>query len=153
MMALSVHIITSVLKSNSEFHSSFDRLSFVPFVLHAGWLIVAMIPFTTDVFLSTGWKGNPLPATAWATILYFTGTAIVWIVYRKLNTFWIAVPWLWALIGFGLKFNGVVAVSAWLLFGIIIALKLYLQFFTKAPLLTPSRAGIQKNTKSHPGQL
>ncbi len=122
MMTLAVVIVLRIRNSETSFHSDFDRLSFIPFALHAGWLIVAMIPYSTNVLLSLGWRGGPLTVEAWAIIIYITGCVIVYVTYQRTRVFWCVVPWLWALLTFAQKFSGIVGCTAWILLGIMTAL-------------------------------
>lgn len=125
MMSIAVVTVLRITNSAASFHSSFDRLSFIPFALYAGWLIVAMIPYSTDVLLSLGWKGGPLPAEAWAIIVYIIGCLLVYFTYQKTQAFWCVVPWLWTLLTFGLKFIGIVGYTAWALFTLMTVLMTY----------------------------
>lgn len=121
MMIIAVIIVWRVKNSSAEFHSHFDRLSFIPFELYAGWLIVAMIPYTTNILLSVGWKGEPLLPEVWAILVYIAGCAIMYFTYRRIRLFWLVIPWLWTLLCFALKFTGALSYAAFSLFLIMIA--------------------------------
>jgi translocator protein len=117
MMALALLIVIRVMRNSHSFSSRWEKGAFVAFSLYAGWLTVAMIPYTTDILLATGWKGEPLTPEAWAIIVYVTACGIVFLTYRSLNNLWYVFPLIWALFGIAVKFSGFPAVVAGVLSG------------------------------------
>lgn len=92
-----------------------EKILSVTFNFYAGWLTVAMVPFTADLLLSFGWRGEPFAPEVWAIALYLIASAIVFFVYRYIKTIWIMIPLLWAFFGFVIKFDGIVAIAAGIL--------------------------------------
>lgn len=87
----------------------FEKIVSVPFNFYAGWLTVAMVPFTSDLLLSYGWSGQPLSPIFWAIALYLIAAAIVYFSYRHLNDIWYVLPIVWAFFGLAVKFEGFVS--------------------------------------------
>jgi hypothetical protein len=71
-----------------------------------------MVPFTADLLLSVGWKGEPFAPEVWAVALYLIASVIVYFVYTSVKTVWIVVLLLWAFFAFVVKFDGSVATTA-----------------------------------------
>lgn len=84
----------------------------IPFALYAGWLTVAMIPFTSDLLNKSGWDYEPFTQTTWALILYIAACLIVYLAYRKLKQPFYLVPLAWALFGFYVRFDGTLGIIA-----------------------------------------
>ena len=53
----------------------------IPFALYAGWLTVALIPFTSDLLNKSGWKYAPFPPRTWAVIVYAAASLIIFFAY------------------------------------------------------------------------
>ena len=96
----------------------------IPFCFYAGWLTVAMIPFTTDLLQATGWRGEPLPPAAWAIGLHVAAVAIGYLTFRYLREPWYLLPIAWALLGIAIRFPGLIAASAGTLSLLVFALML-----------------------------
>lgn len=86
--------------------SSFQKWMSIPFALYAGWLTVAMIPFTADLLNEAGWDGGPLSRETLGVILYVVATGIVVWAYRALKQPFYLLPLAWALFGFFIRFEG-----------------------------------------------
>ncbi len=84
----------------------------IPFNLYAGWLTVAMIPFTTSLLQDAGWRGEPLSPTAWAVGLYLVAVVIGYRTYRYLGEPWYLFPVAWALLGIAVRVTGPLALVA-----------------------------------------
>lgn len=84
----------------------------VPFALYAGWLTVAMIPFTSDLLNKSSWNYAPFEPKTWAVILYIIACVIVLAVFRKLRHPFYILPLAWALFGFVTRFDAVLQVTA-----------------------------------------
>jgi len=112
MLAISIAILLSIRRNNNVLRSGFDRRLVAAFSLYAGWLTVAMIPFTSEILLVYGWNGGPIPAEIWAAIIFTLATGIVLFTYRALGFIWYIMPLVWALSGIAIKFDGLVSISA-----------------------------------------
>jgi hypothetical protein len=84
----------------------------IPFALYAGWLTVAMIPFTSDLLNRSGWEGEPFTRVTWAVILYVTACIIVLVAFLRLRQPFYLLPLAWALFGFSVRFEGVLQRTA-----------------------------------------
>lgn len=84
----------------------------IPFCLYAGWLTVAMIPFTTSLLQDAGWRGQPLSPAAWATGLYLAAAAIGFLTFRYLKEPWYLFAVAWALLGIAVRVPGPLALLA-----------------------------------------
>ncbi len=84
----------------------------VPFALYAGWLTVAMIPFTSDLLNKSGWNYGPFEPKTWAVILYVIACIIVFAAYRKLRHPFYILPLAWALFGFVIRFDALLQITA-----------------------------------------
>lgn len=112
MLAIALVILFRWKMKASAFPKSQKWLS-VPFALYAGWLTVAMIPFTASLLNMTGWNYAPFSQKTWAVILYVAACFIVLAAYRKIRQPFYIIPLAWALFGFAIRFNDVLqAVSA-----------------------------------------
>lgn len=113
-----------------------------PFALYAGWLTVAMIPFTADLLNKAGWDGGPLSREAWAVILYIVATMIVvWAYTRLLQPFYL-LPLAWAFWGFVFRFEGVVDDVAMVLGGLLTLyffIRLFLFYKIRNPYVVEPR--------------
>ena len=87
----------------------------IPFALYAGWLTVAMIPFTADLLNEAEWNGGPFSRTTWAVIMYVVATGIVVWAYTGLRQPFYLLPLCWALFGFVIKFDDLVETIALIL--------------------------------------
>ncbi len=106
--------------------SALQNVLSVPFALYAGWLTVAMIPFTADLLNQAGWDGGPLSRPAWAVVLYVVATVIVVAAYTRLRQPFFLLPLCWALFGFAVKFDGAVKNTA-----LVLCLLLTVFFFVR----------------------
>ncbi|GAA4323210.1 hypothetical protein [Flaviaesturariibacter amylovorans] len=102
-----------------------ERWLSIPFALYAGWLTVAMIPFTTDLLNRSGWSGAPLPARTWAVLIYVVACAIVLLAFRRLRQPFYLLPLAWALFGLAIRFDGVLRLTAGVLSAMLLLLFLY----------------------------
>ncbi len=95
------------------FSSMIEKLCFITLTLYAGWLTVAMIPFTSDILLLYGWQGEPLTLEVWAVGLYVIAFALVFLIYfKRLRIVWYTLPLTWALIGIAIRFWPGVGIAA-----------------------------------------
>jgi hypothetical protein len=92
----------------------------IPFCLYAGWLTVAMIPFTTSLLQDAGWRGEPLPPAAWAIGLYLVAVAIGYGTFRYLDEPWYLFSIAWALSGIAVRVAGPVGLVAGILAGLVL---------------------------------
>jgi hypothetical protein len=92
----------------------------IPFAMYAGWLTVAMIPFTSDLLNKSGWNYEPFSPVTWALILYVVACIIVWAAFRKLNHPFYLFPLAWALFGFVIRFEGALRLTAAILAGLLL---------------------------------
>ena len=103
----------------------------IPFALYAGWLTVAMIPFTSDLLNKSGWNYKPFPQVTWALIMYVVACVIVILAFRKIKQPFYLLPLAWALFGFFIRFDAALKITAaglmalMLLYCIIQLLKFY----------------------------
>lgn len=100
----------------------------IPFALYAGWLTVAMIPFTSDLLNKSGWNYEPLSQKSWALLLYVVACGIVWAVYTKMKQPFYLLPLAWALFGFAWRFDSSLQLTSAVLAGLLI-----LYFFMQLP--------------------
>ena len=77
----------------------------IPFALYAGWVTVAMIPFTASLLNQWGWDGGPFSRETWGIILYVLAALIVFLAYLRLRHPFYLLPLPWALIGFYVRFE------------------------------------------------
>jgi hypothetical protein len=84
----------------------------LPFSLYAGWLTVAMIPFTTSLLQDAGWRGGPLSPAAWAAGLYLAAAGIAYLTSRYLREPWYLLSVAWALLGIAVRVPGPLALLA-----------------------------------------
>ena len=84
----------------------------IPFALYAGWLTVAMIPFTADLLNRTEWNYEPFSQTTWALILYFLAFLIVLLAFRSLKQPFFLLPLAWAFYGFFIRFEDALKFTA-----------------------------------------
>jgi len=96
----------------------------IPFCLYAGWLTVAMIPFTTSLLQDAGWRGEPLSPAAWAVGLYLAAVVIGYLTYRYLAEPWYLFSIAWALSGIAVRVPGPVGLVAGILAGLVVLLML-----------------------------
>lgn len=97
----------------------------IPFALYAGWLTVAMIPFTSDLLNKSGWNYAPFSQQTWAVILYVAACVIVYWAYRNLKQPFYLIPLAWALFGFAIRFD---ALLQWVSAGLCLLI-LFFFFF------------------------
>jgi hypothetical protein len=95
-----------------------------PFSLYAGWLTVAMIPFTTSLLQDAGWRGEPLTPAAWAVGLYVVAVVIGYGTYRYLEEPWYLLPIAWALLGIAVRVGSPVSLVAGSLSALVFVLML-----------------------------
>lgn len=107
----------------------------IPFALYAGWLTVAMIPFTADLLNTSGWNQEPFAPTTWALILYVVACGIVLLALRKLKQPFYILPLAWALFGFFVRFEAPLKTVA-----AILAVLLIVFFFIQLPKFYRDRA-------------
>lgn len=94
----------------------------IPFGLYAGWLTVAMIPFTSDLLNKTGWDYAPFPQQTWGMIIYVVACLIVLLALRRLRQPFYLIPLAWALFGFAYRFDGNLSFVASVLCGLMVAI-------------------------------
>jgi hypothetical protein len=111
--------------------SSVQKYLSIPFGLYAGWLTVAMIPFTADLLNKSGWDYAPFSQQTWAIIIYIVACVIVLLAYRRLKQPFYLVPLAWALYGFSVRFDSTLKVTATVLcfLMLLIFLVVTLRFF------------------------
>jgi hypothetical protein len=85
--------------------SAIQKLLSIPFAMYAGWLTVAMIPFTADLLNKSGWNYTPFEQKTWAIILYVAAFIIVLAAYKKLTHPFYLLPLAWAFFGFFIRFG------------------------------------------------
>lgn len=142
MLAVSIYLLKQWDLQKKD-RTALQKSMSVPFALYAGWLTVAMIPFTSSLLNEAGWDGGPLSREAWAVILYVVATIIVvWAYTRLLQPFYL-LPLAWAFWGFVLRFDGVVEQAAMVLGGL-----LTLYFFVRLFLFYKIRNPYVVETKS-----
>jgi translocator protein len=126
MLFLSIYLLKQweVQKSNI---TPFQKWMSIPFALYAGWLTVAIIPFTADLLNEAGWDGGPLSRETWGVVLYLLATVIIVLAYRALKQPFFMLPLVWVFFGFVVRFTGLPQVVA----GILGAL-LLVYFITQA---------------------
>ncbi len=104
MLYISV-VIMQHAEYKSPFESTIEKFIFITLGLYAGWLTVAMIPFTSDLLLLAGWYGEPLSLEFWAVVLYIIAFVLVFgIYYKRLRFIWYTLPLTWALFGLAVRF-------------------------------------------------
>jgi translocator protein len=89
-----------------------EQIIFAAFAIYTGWLIVLIIPFTTDLLLLTSWRGEPLSPTLFVMLLYILAAVVCYSSYRELHHLWIIAPLIWIYIGYAIKFSGILSWSA-----------------------------------------
>jgi hypothetical protein len=105
--------------------SRIQKFLSIPFALYAGWLTVAMIPFTSDLLNRSDWNYKPFSQTTWALIIYVVASVIVWAAFQKLKQPFYLLPLAWALFGYATRFNGSLQITAGLLAGLILVYFLF----------------------------
>ena len=137
MLAISIYLL-------KQWNLKDDRLTplqkflSIPFGLYAGWLTVAMIPFTSDLLNEAGWDGGPLSRPVWGAILYIVATGLVVWAYTGLRQPFYLLPLAWALFGFVTKFDGLPHQGAMVLCGLLLLfffIQLYRFYGNRQPLL------------------
>ena len=125
-------IVAIIIMYKWEVHnpplSKIQMLLSIPFALYAGWLTVAMIPFTADLLNKSGWDYEPFSPRTWALILYVVACLIIFLAYRKLKQPFYLLPLAWALFGFFIRFDGALKFSA-----AILAFLVVVYFFIELP--------------------
>lgn len=101
-------------RSNKEASLANKWLS-IPFALYAGWLTVAMIPFTSDLLNKSGWDYAPFAPRTWAIIVYITACVIVLFAYKKLGNPFYIFPLAWVFFGYFIRFDEELKVVAGIL--------------------------------------
>lgn len=118
MLGISIYLLKQWdLKAKNL--TTLQKFMSVPFGLYAGWLTVAMIPFTSDLLNEAGWDGGPLSRETWGVVLYLVATVLVVWAYTGLRQPFYLLPLAWALFGFVLKFEGVLEQVAMVLCGLL----------------------------------
>ncbi len=92
----------------------------IPFALYAGWLTVAMIPFTSDLLNKSGWNYAPFEPKTWAIILYILACIITLAAYKKLKHPFYLLPLAWAFFGFFIRFDAELKAVAAILGGLLL---------------------------------
>jgi hypothetical protein len=122
-------VISIVIMFRWDLHqrplSSFQKYLSIPFALYAGWLTVAMIPFTSDLLNKSGWNYKPFTPTTWALILYVAACVIVLLAFRKLRQPFYLIPLVWALFGFFIRFGDLLQITAVVLAGLLFVIFLF----------------------------
>ena len=77
----------------------------VSIALYAGWLTVALIPFTSDLLNKSGWKYAPFPPRTWAVIVYAAASLIIFFAYKKVKNPFYIIPLAWAYLGYFVRFD------------------------------------------------
>jgi hypothetical protein len=111
MLALSLFILFSYGTPNAS-RPLTERIIYGIFAMYAGWLTVGIVPFTTDLLLQTGWRGEPLTPTLVAIIVYVLTAILVLVAYRELKHTWYIFPLIWLLLSLSVKFSGTLAWTA-----------------------------------------
>lgn len=104
MLVVSIIIVFRWGLQNAKTSATQKWLS-IPFALYAGWLTVAMIPFTSDLLNKSGWTYAPFEPKTWAIILYVVACIITLAAYKKLKHPFYLLPLAWALFGFFSRFD------------------------------------------------
>ncbi len=104
MLVLSILLLFQFRLAEAPLSAERKWLS-APFGLYAGWLTVAMIPFTADLLNHTGWRGEPLSQPVWGCILYGIAVLLVVWAYQRLRQPFYLLPLAWALYGFSVRFD------------------------------------------------
>lgn len=110
----------------------------IPFALYAGWLTTAMIPFTSDLLNKSGWNFAPFEPRTWGVIIYIAAFFIVWLAYRRLKQPFYLIPLAWAFVGFAVRFDGSLRITA----AILSALLMVIFFLQLKPYLENKRDGL-----------
>jgi translocator protein len=118
MLAIAIYLLKQWDLKKKNLTTLQKALS-VPFALYAGWLTVAMIPFTADLLNRTGWDGGPFSRETWGVILYIVATVVVVWAYTVLRQPFYLLPLAWVFWGFVMRFEGVVAQVAMVLGGLL----------------------------------
>lgn len=121
MLAISI-VIMLRWDLNKQSLTDFQKYMSIPFALYAGWLTVAMIPFTSDLLNKSGWNYEPFPPIIWALILYVVACVIVWAAFRKLKQPFYLLPLAWALFGYAIRFDGRLRLTAAILAALLLLL-------------------------------
>lgn len=100
----------------------------IPFAMYAGWLTVAMIPFTADLLNKSGWNYEPFSPVTWALIMYVVACILVLLVFRRLHHPFYLLPLAWALFGFYIRFDQPLKTTA-----IVLSIVLVLFFCIQVP--------------------
>jgi hypothetical protein len=112
MLAISIVILFQIKKSIHPVRSRFEKVLIAAFSLYAGWLTVAIITFTAEILLVSGWNGGIIPPQTWASVMFMAASLIIFVAYKKLGFIWYMFPLIWAFAGIAFKFNGVVSITA-----------------------------------------
>lgn len=108
----------------------------IPFAMYAGWLTVAMIPFTSDLLNKSGWNYAPFQPKTWAIILYVAACIITLAAYKKIKHPFYLLPLAWAFFGFFIRFNDALKLVAGVL-GVFVMLFMIFQmpaFIRRSPV-------------------
>ena len=97
---------------NSKPLTVFQKFLSIPFALYAGWLTVAMIPFTADLLNKSGWNYEPFSQVTWGLILYVVACLIILLVFYKLKHPFYLLPLAWALFGYFIRFDNPLKLTA-----------------------------------------
>jgi hypothetical protein len=143
LMLVVAIVIMSRWELNKRPLSCIQKALSIPFALYAGWLTVAMIPFTSDLLNKSGWSYEPFSQMTWALILYVVACVIVLAAFRKLKQPFYLLPLAWALFGFAVRFDSTLRLTAAVLAGLLL-----LYFFMQLPRFYAS--GSTPTGEGHP---
>lgn len=108
--------------------TAYQKYLSIPFALYAGWLTVAMIPFTSDLLNRSGWNFAPFTPVTWGLILYVAACLIVLFAFPTLKQPFYLLPLVWALFGFFIRFDDPLRTAA-----LVLAVLLALFFLVQLP--------------------
>jgi hypothetical protein len=128
LMLLIAIVIMSRWKLDDRPLTTVQKYLSIPFALYAGWLTVAMIPFTSDLLNRSGWDYEHLSQITWALIIYVVACVIILLAFRKLKQPFYLLPLAWALFGYFVRFDTPLKTMAGAL-----SLLLLLFFFMQLP--------------------
>jgi hypothetical protein len=111
MLALAV-VIMFRWQLNKQPLTPVQKYLSIPFALYAGWLTVAMIPFTSDLLNKSDWNYQPFSQITWALIVYVFACVMVILAFRKIKQPFYLLPLAWALFGFFIRFDAALQATA-----------------------------------------
>lgn len=97
----------------------------IPFALYAGWVTVAMIPFTASLLNQWGWSAAPFSRETWGLMLYIVAFGLITVAFLRLKHPFFLLPLAWALLGYVVRFDGALHWTAAILGLLTLALFLF----------------------------